>query len=346
MKNPTGKYFSLLFVVALVFSLPACSPKSTDAKAAQAAPVQQTVWKLAHIRPAGSVADTDLKAFVADVAGRTKDSLKIDIFPASQLGDYTVVQERVSIGDIQMQMASVGTNLDKGFGITSAPYLVENWEQARKVYASNSKLNVVMAEKLAKKSMKLLAVYPLYFGGIALVKEPKEPKNAEVPKGIKIRVPPIKSFEKAAVALGYIATPLPFAETFTSMQTGIVDGAIGAGAEGYYSTFKDLIKYYLPLNDHFEMWYMYVNAEAFNKLTPDQRKSLQEAASAMESKRFNDAEKQESEYEGKLAAAGAKVIKFTPAELAAFAKKVQTVVWPQVKADYGAELFDEIVKSK
>jgi TRAP-type C4-dicarboxylate transport system substrate-binding protein len=77
------------------------------------------------------------------------------------------------------------------------------------------------------------------------------------------------------------------------MQTGIVEGAIGAGAEGYYSNLRDLVKYYLPVNDHFEMWFLYMNKETFNKLSPNQQKALQDAAKAMETKRFADAEQQE-----------------------------------------------------
>jgi TRAP-type C4-dicarboxylate transport system substrate-binding protein len=333
------KLISLAICVAmLVVSLAACS----SSKPGESKEGEVTVWKMAHIRPAGSVSDLDFQAFVKDVEERSNGSLKIELYPASQLGDYTVVQERVSIGDVEMQCASVGTNLDKSFGITSAPYLVENWEQARKVYASDSTLNTAMAEILDKNNMTLIAVYPLYFGGIALVDEPKEPQNADVPKNIKIRVPPIKSFEKTAEALG-LATPLPFSETFTAMQTGMVNGAIGAGAEGYYSNFKDLIKWYLPLNDHFEMWYMYVNKDAFERLSPEQQEALTGAAKAMEEKRFIDAEAQEKEFEDLLAEAGATIVEFSEEDLAAFAQKVREEVWPLVKGDYGEELFERVI---
>ena len=306
--------------------------------------VKQKVWKIAHIRPAGAVADVDVNAFVKDVFERTNGSLKIEVYPASQLGDYTVVQERVSIGDVEMQIAPIGTNLDKGFGISNAPYLVETWKQAGDVYATGSVLINRMTKMLEKHDIKLLGTYPLYFGGIALVKEPKDPQNADVPKGIKIRVPAMKSFEKTAEALGYIATPLAWADTFTSMQTGIVEGAIGAGAEGYYSNLKDLIKYYLPLNDHFEMWYLYVNQEQFESLTADEQKALTEASLALEKNRFAKAEAEEKEYEDKLAELGIKVIEFSDEDLAAFAKKSRELVWPLIKDDFGAELFDEVTK--
>ena len=36
---------------------------------------------------------------------------------------------------------------------------------------------------------------------------------------------------------------------------------IGAGAEGYYSNFRDVIKFYLPINTHFEQWYLVMNLD-------------------------------------------------------------------------------------
>ncbi|MEI8598191.1 hypothetical protein P4S64_13260 [Vibrio sp. M60_M31a] len=45
------------------------------------------------------------------------------------------------------------------------------------------------------------------------------------------------------------------------MQTGVVDGVIGSGAEGYYASFRDVTKTYIPLNTHFELWYLLINSE-------------------------------------------------------------------------------------
>jgi hypothetical protein len=44
-----------------------------------------------------------------------------------------------------------------------------------------------MSGLLDKYNMSLLATYPVYFGGIALAKEPKDPGDPSVAKGIKIR---------------------------------------------------------------------------------------------------------------------------------------------------------------
>lgn len=61
-------------------------------------------------------------------------------------------------------------------------------------------------------------------------------------------------------------------DCFTSLQTGVIDGMIGSGAEGYYSSYRDVAKYYLPYNDHFEVWYLYINMDKWNEMSKNSRK--------------------------------------------------------------------------
>ena len=65
---------------------------------------------------------------------------------------------------------------------------------------------------------------------------------------------------------------------------------------------------------------------------------------AMEKARFAAAPKETAEYEKMLADNGTTVVSFTPAELKAISDKIKATVWPQIKGDYGAELFDSITR--
>ena len=71
--------------------------------------------KLAHIRPADSVIERDLQAFTKEVREATDGRIDIRIYGSSQLGDYTVVQEKVSLGSVEMSCESVSTQVDKRF---------------------------------------------------------------------------------------------------------------------------------------------------------------------------------------------------------------------------------------
>lgn len=298
--------------------------------------------KIGHIRPETASIQKDLTEFCEEITKNSNGRIKFEIYPASQLGDYTVVQERVSIGDVDMNVGPLGTAVDRRLNIFTMPYLVSDWDEALKVYGPDSILTEHMKNLLQAQDIQVVAGYPVYFGGIITNKEVPEPANPNVPKKIKIRVPPLKSYELTAEALGYIATPIPFADTFTSMQTGVVNGAIGAGAEGYYSNFRDITKYYLRVNDHLEFWYLYMNKNTYDKLSPEDKKIFADAALNFQNKRWKEAPTDTARYEKSLADLGVKIVEFTEEELHAFKEKIQKIVWPALEADVGADILRKV----
>ncbi len=235
----------LLVLLALAVAFGAVSGWTLSASAAE----KSYTWKISHVRPADTAVDKDMKWFAEKLAKESNGRITINIFGASQLGDYSVVQERISVGAVDMACQPLVAAADKRLMVSSFPYLADSWASARKIYVSGSPLMNTVGELIAKQDIKLLAVWPVYFGGIALKKAPAAPTDPNAKQGLKVRVPPIKSYQVLADALGYQATPLPFSEAFTAMQTGIVDGVVGSGAEGYYSNFRDVTKFYLP-GDH------------------------------------------------------------------------------------------------
>lgn len=298
---------------------------------------QAETLKISHLRPQGAIIDQELKAFSAKVGEATGGDLKLKIYAASALGDYTSVQERISVGAVDMAVQPAATAASRKMQISSFPYIAENWEQARKIYGPNGAIYNAMQELYAEQDIVMLAAYPVYFGGIALNRDAVSPGDADVKKGIKVRVPGIKSFQLTGDALGYISSPIPFSEAFTAVQTGVVDGVIGSGAEGYYASFRDVTKTYLPVNTHFEVWYMIINAETFADLDAEDREALQKEAIAFETQRWTRAESDQTAYEQKLADNGATIVRLNDAELAQAAQKVRSDVWPQILKDVGAE---------
>jgi TRAP-type C4-dicarboxylate transport system substrate-binding protein len=95
---------------------------------------QEYHWKIGHIRPPGTEIDNDTNWFVNKVKEETSSRIAIGIYPVSQLGDYAVVQERVSIGAVEMQVACIGTTVSKELQINTAPYLATNWAEAEYLY--------------------------------------------------------------------------------------------------------------------------------------------------------------------------------------------------------------------
>ncbi len=299
--------------------------------------------KMSHVRPQDTTIDVELRAFSAAVAEATGGNVNVEIFPASALGDYTTVQERISVGAIDMATQPAATAADRRMQISSFPYLAGNWDQARAVYGPGGVVREVMAELYAGQDITMLAAYPVYFGGISLNVENPNAGSIE-PNGIKVRVPGIKSFQLTGEALGYIPSPIPFSEAFTAVQTGVVDGVIGSGAEGYYASFRDVTKTYIPANTHFEVWYMIIANESLAGLSEEDQAALKEQAEIFETTRWEVAKADQARNEQKLVdELGATVAELSDDELAAMAEKVRADVWPAVLEDVGAEWGQEIL---
>lgn len=310
--------------------------------------VQARTWKISHVRPQGTAIDVDLKWFSDTLKEASQGKMKTKIYAASALGDYTVVQERVGLGAVDMACQPPASAADKRFQMVYFPYMVKNWEQAKKNYAPGAPIRKIVGQLYGEQGIQLLAAWPVYFGGISLNREPVAPGDPDKPKGIKLRVPPMKTFQLLADTTGYLGTPIPFSDAFTAVQTGVVDGVIGSGAEGYYSSFRDVTKYYIPSNTHFEVWYLIINKKLYDELKPEQQKMLQDVAQQFESRRWESAKADQAANEKRLADYGAKIVKITDEEIAATAKKIKEKVWPVVLEDVGKEwgqgVLDSIVE--
>jgi TRAP-type transport system periplasmic protein len=354
MKKHLKVIASMLILAVFALSLAGCGspapepapapPENGEVNGDAARDIQERTWKFGTIRPEGSTADEAVEAFIANIRDSSDGMIEIEKYPNSQLGDYSVVQERIGIGDVEMQLAPASTRVSRDLGIASAPFLAATWDEAREIYAPGGEMMTVIEDLFASENIKILGNYPVYFGGIALTAEPNEPANPDASKGLKIRVPGIKAFELSAQSLGFIATPIAFAELFTALQTGIVEGAIGAGAEGYYTNFRDLITHYMPVNSHFEIWFVQMSMDIWDDLSDDEKTIVMDAATELQNNRWEVAEAETQEYENLLAENGTVVYEFTDEELDNMAEKVRREVWPELETEFGTEIYNQFMQ--
>lgn len=292
--------------------------------------------RLSHVRPQDATVDVEVRAFADAVREASDGAVGIEVFPASALGDYTTVQERISVGAIDMAVQPAATAQDRRMQISSFPYLVDTWDDARRVYGPGGIVRETVAELYQNQDITMLAAYAVYFGGTALNVAHPAPGSI-APNGIKVRVPPIRSFQLTAEALGFIPSPIPFSEAFTAVQTGVVDGVIGGGAEGYYASFRDVTKTYIPVNSHFEIWYLIISNESLAGLDDAGRAVLMAEAERFETLRWDAAEADQAANEQRLADLGAVIAEVSAEELAAISAHVRATVWPAVLEDIGAD---------
>ena len=300
-------------------------------------------WKLSHTRPVGTPLDDDARYFVNNVKDRTDGRISTIIFPANQLGDYTVVQERVALGDVELMFNVPSSTVDKRFALTTMPYLATSWEELEFLYGNGGAAREIIEGLFARQNIVLLAVWPALCSGIGLNVEPISPEDPNVPKNLKIRVMPLKASELTGEALGYMATPLAFGDVFTAIQTGMINGVIGTGPEGNWSNYRDLVKYYCDQKIFYEPFFLAINKDAYDELTDADRQVVNEVAAEMEAKRWTKAPEEHDMYIEKLKNNGTQIIVFTPEQLNAMREKIQKEVWPKVPKEFPPEIQEKII---
>jgi len=298
-------------------------------------------WKIGHVRASGSAIDKDLHTLIDTITTETSGKISFNVYPGNRLGDYSVVQERVSFGEVDMYVGPFATSIDKKLMLAFTPFLVSNWNDARKVYSHGSPMMKTMTTLLENQNIKVLGGWPVYFGGIALTEKPVEPGNPDISKEIIIRVPPIRSFELTARALGFTPYPITWMYARMGLKTGMVSGIIGGGAEGYASL-GEHVKYYLPVKDHFEYWFIYMNLDLWKGLSDRERDIISNAVINMETERYARAEADEEKSLAQLKQQGVEIIELSETDLSAMKSKIRQQVWPLLKKEIGPA-FDTII---
>lgn len=300
-------------------------------------------WKIGHVRPEGTAIDNDTNWLVEKIFKETDGKINITIYPSSQLGGYTVAQEKTSFGGIDMYIGPFGTMTDRRLLLPNIPYLVTNWSKAKEVFSPDSLLLKKMTELLEAQNIKILGGWPVYFGGIVLTEEPLQPTDPDISKDMIIRVPPMRSFELTAEALGYTPYPITWLYAKDGLVTGMVKGIMGGGAEGYEGL-GSLAKYYFAAKDHFEYWFIYMNLDLWKNLSEEEKDIVEGAAREMEKRRWEIAEAEETASIKRLSSQGTKIIELTDDQVNSIKSKISATVWPLLKNDIGI-IFDQIVSS-
>lgn len=86
-----------------------------------------------------------------------------------------------------------------------------------------------------------------------------------------------------------------------------------------------------------------MSTDVWNGLSAEEQALVADEGLKLEEQRFVVAEEEQKHFEAELAASGIEVYEFSQEELTAMQQKVKTEVWPEIKDEFGADLFDSVV---
>ncbi|MDP4893529.1 TRAP transporter substrate-binding protein [Cypionkella sp.] len=312
----------------------------STAALASAASACEVTLRSSDTHPDGYPTVEAVKAIDKMLRERTGDRVCIEIFASAQLGEEKDTIEQTQFGVIDMNRVSLGpfNNIIPETQVPSLPY----------IFRSTEHMHNVMDGPVGQQILDAFEAHDLvglafYDGGSRSFYNKEKPITSIADMaGMKFRVMQSDMFVDMVAALGANATPMPYGEVYSSIQTGVIDGAENNWPSYDTSGHFEVAKYY-TLDQHLIVPEVLVmSKKSFDKLSAEDQAAVRQAA--RESMPINRElwAAQEKISEDKVMAAGVQLIKdidktpFIEAMVPVYEKYVTSDVLKKMVADIQA----------
>ena len=281
-----------------------------------------------------------MEKFAAIVGEKSKGKIKVNVFPAAQLGNDQFHVSGVQGGTIEMAVMNSGILASQvpAFAIFDFPFMFESEAVADKIV--DGPFGKKMHTRLEEKGIVGIGYWELGFRNMTNSKKPLN--KVEDIAGLKLRVIPNPINLDWVKALDANPTPLPFPELYGALENKAVDGQENPIPTIKGNKFAEVQKH-LALTKH-----------VYNPQSVMVSKKLWDTMTADEKKLFNDAAAEAGVFQratnraalGKdledLKKAGMQVTEFAPAETAKFVEKMKPVI-TKYAANVGADVVNDFL---
>ena len=235
-----------------------------------------------------------MKMFSERIEKKAPGKFNFKLYPSGQLGKEKALITNLKANSIEIvNVASGAIKLDKVLGVYDLPWLFNDREHVVRA------LNAGLADKTTKileqqVNVKVLGIYENGFRHIINAKRAiKKPRNL---RGLKIRISGGKFRQTVFRQMGAIPQKVAWKETFTALQTGVVDGA-EAAAYGFYEQKHYEVMKHLSLTGHvYTPSFMLISKKFLKTLSQKDQALFIETAKDMKKAAFKEAEKLENKY--------------------------------------------------
>lgn len=302
------------------------------------------VMKYGHFQPAklDQPKHAAALAFKNYVEANTKGSVKVEVYPASQLGNEVTVIEGLKMGTIELIVLHDGpiSTFYKPFMVYAMPYLFD--DQAMAWTVVDGPFGKEMAEDMRKTTgIRMLA---LGDNGIRHFTNSKRViKSPDDMKGLKMRVMTGPIWSKLVESLGASPSPVPWTELPAALQQGVVDGqengVTNILAASLYQSQK-----HISLDGHVYSWHAYLmNEKFFSGLTPEEQKVVLKGVQIAKTIHRGMTCAQDLNAPAILGSLGMEVTALSPEQVAAFRAKAQPPVRAWIEEQIGKQWVEKLL---
>jgi TRAP-type C4-dicarboxylate transport system substrate-binding protein len=245
----------LLVILCLVMG---CSEKKTDDEF-------KIVLRLSHVFSPKEDLAISMENVAKNVVEKTNGAVKILTYPQGQIATYKDGVELVVRGAyfISVEDPSYIGDYVPEFTALVGPMLYRDYDE----FISLVKTPLVQGwiKKAETKGIKVLSMQ--YIFGFRNLITDKVVKTPDDLKGVKLRTPGSKLFIETLNAMGATATPLPWDETFSAIQQGVVDGLEGSEFTNVGTKVYETGKKNVALTNHFlGVAGVYISTDVWSKI--------------------------------------------------------------------------------
>lgn len=267
------KFASILCVMAMAFI---CLPALGTAAPAKA---KYTI-KLAHVLPDAAGSAQACVYFKDLVWERTNGAIEVQLFSASALGNERDINENLNNGSIQMIYTSpgaMGAAFYPELQVLDAPWLFKSADQAMAIGRDpNSVIGGFIKDIYSSTNIQILDMWyraPRHiFTKSARIEKPQDCA------GVKLRSPEIEVYFGSLAAIGFSVTPVAYSETYSAIQTGVVEGLEGPFDLTWGMKFQEVTKNVSLLGWNSGLGPVAINKNFYNKLPAEYQKIISECA--------------------------------------------------------------------
>lgn len=350
------KLVCLMLALSMLFTLAACGQKTAPAasaaksSAAQSSAKSSTPAEAKVMKIAGTMSqkETDgeylgTQKFAELVEQYTNGSIKVEIYPSSQLGGQTEFSEGVMLGSIEacvLGPSYFGTT-DPFMYFLEMPYLFKNLDHARALFETENAAKKEIDSHLA--ALNLIQVGTLYRSPRVWCNNLRPVKSIADNKGIRMRTPESPISVSLVTALGASPVTVAWSEVYTGLSSGVCDGVENAITELYNNNMQEVVKYCSETNHMLNSQGILVSKVWFDSLSADEQAAIQKAG--LEATKWR-AEQLNSEvdmaWKG-FADKGVQILKYDDLDIDSFSKAAQSVLDEYIKkGNFTQEFIDQI----
>jgi TRAP-type transport system periplasmic protein len=243
-------------------------------------------------------ADTRAEAYKAFGAA-IKDDFDFEPYWGNTLfkqGTELVALQRDNLDLCNLAPADIAKQIPAWSLLTSA-YLFRDADHMNKTFKSDVGKEFI---KMAKDQLGIQIITPVYFGSRSINLKPDKPiKTPADMQGIKLRMPPGEFWQFLGESLGANPTPVAYAELYTALQTGTVDGQDNPVVASKLMKFDEVTSQFVLTRHVIAYDVMAIRSKIWDAMKPDQQAKFQAAADKVmdaNTAKFNAQETEVLEY--------------------------------------------------